>query len=127
LQTSRPALGSTQPPVQWVLCLSPGVNGRAVVLTTHSLLAPRSRRMSRAIPLHPLNTFQTCAIQLNYIENQRMRFGTIDCLTYCCSPTGYSRTHNHQQGASNDTNKTCNKLLICTSETTTLQHHTKYR
>jgi hypothetical protein len=51
--TSRPALGPTQPPGHWVPGLSRGSSGRGVVLTTHPLLAPRSRK-SRAIPLPPL-------------------------------------------------------------------------
>ena len=47
---SRPALGPTQLPVQWV----PGVKyGRGVLLTTHPLLVPWSWK-SRAIPLLPL-------------------------------------------------------------------------
>jgi hypothetical protein len=46
---SRPALGPTQLPVQWVPgILSPGVkSGRGMTLTTHAHLLPRSR-MSRS-------------------------------------------------------------------------------
>jgi hypothetical protein len=43
---------TTQPPVQWVPGLTRGYKSRGVVLTTHPLLAPRSRK-SRAIPLPP--------------------------------------------------------------------------
>jgi hypothetical protein len=41
---SRPALGPTQPPVQWApVVISPGVKrGRGVMLTTHPHLVPRS-------------------------------------------------------------------------------------
>jgi hypothetical protein len=48
--TSGTVLGPTQPPVQWVLGLSRVKSGRGVVLTTHPLLVPRSRK-DRAIPL----------------------------------------------------------------------------
>jgi hypothetical protein len=48
--TSRPALGHTQHPVQWVLSLSRGYSGQGVVMTTNHILAPRSR-MSKAITL----------------------------------------------------------------------------
>jgi len=41
---SRPVLRSTQPPVQWVPGLSPGVRCcRGVTLTPHPLLVPRSK------------------------------------------------------------------------------------
>jgi len=50
---SSPALGPTQPPVQWVPRLSPGEKrGRCVTLTPHPLLVPWSRK-SRAVPALP--------------------------------------------------------------------------
>jgi hypothetical protein len=58
---SRPALGPTQPPVQWVLGLSRDVeSGRGVTLTPHPLLVPRSKIKSRAIPLLSLSNFVSC-------------------------------------------------------------------
>jgi hypothetical protein len=52
---SRPALGPTQPPVQWVTgALSPGVKrGRGVMLTTHPLLVPRTRKRGSCTSSHP--------------------------------------------------------------------------
>jgi hypothetical protein len=51
---SRPALGPTQPPIQWVpRVLSPGVKrGRSVMLTTHPHLVPRLS-MSRSYTSSP--------------------------------------------------------------------------
>jgi hypothetical protein len=44
--TSRPALGVTQPPVQWVPGLSRGLRGRGVVLTTHPFQAEVKKEYS---------------------------------------------------------------------------------
>jgi hypothetical protein len=59
---SRPALGPTQPPVQWVpRVLSPGLKrGRVVTLITHPHLVPRSR-MSRSYTSSPPSPSMVCS------------------------------------------------------------------
>jgi hypothetical protein len=59
---SRPALGPTQPPTQWVPgVLSPGVKrGRGVMLTTHPHLVPRLR-MSRSYTSSPPCASMACS------------------------------------------------------------------
>jgi hypothetical protein len=59
---SRPALGPTQPPVQWVpRVLSPGVKRcRGVTLTTHPHLVPGSRVSRSYTPLPP-SVFMVCS------------------------------------------------------------------
>jgi hypothetical protein len=60
---SRPALGPTQPPVQWVLeVLSSGLKrGRGVTLTTHPHLVPRSRMSGVGDILHPPSAIMACS------------------------------------------------------------------
>ena len=56
---SRPALGLTQPHIQWYRVSFPGKSGRGVVVTTHPYLAPMSK--SRTIPLRPFWVFIACS------------------------------------------------------------------
>jgi hypothetical protein len=73
--TSRPTLGHTQLPVQWVPDFSQRKSGRGVVLTTHPLLAPRSREC-RVIPLLPLWVFESVTGYL-YLFIHASQTGTI--------------------------------------------------
>jgi hypothetical protein len=59
---SRPALGPTQLPVQWLpVVISPGVmRGRGVTLTTHPHLGPRLK-MSRSYTFSPPNASMACS------------------------------------------------------------------
>jgi hypothetical protein len=77
---SRPALGPTQPPVQWVLgFLSLGVKrGRGVTLTTYLHLVPRSWMSRSCTSCSPL-CFHRCVVGLLYLCM------TFSFCTYSCS------------------------------------------
>jgi hypothetical protein len=53
LTTTRPVMGSAQPPIQRLLgALSPRVNDLGLKLTTHLKLLPRLRKLDLYIRLH---------------------------------------------------------------------------
>jgi hypothetical protein len=90
---SRPALGPTQPPVQWVLgVLSPGVKrGRGVMLTTHPILVPRLRNSRSYTTCHPnaplwsvtgplfARCIRTSLTDFDSVYNQSMRLSWYVC------------------------------------------------
>jgi hypothetical protein len=61
---SRPALGPTQSPIQWVLgALSWGQGGRGVKLATHLYLVLRSRMLGATPPLPQYASMAWCSVK----------------------------------------------------------------
>jgi hypothetical protein len=85
----RPALGPTQPPVQWVpVVLSPGVkHGRGVMLTTHPCLVPMLR-MSRSYTSSPPCASMACS-GTAFIQDERTVFHLETCMFLLCLPLNY--------------------------------------
>jgi hypothetical protein len=54
---SRPALGPTRPPMQWIPCLSWGWSGQGVASATHLPSSAEVKERVSAIPLFPLWAF----------------------------------------------------------------------
>jgi hypothetical protein len=94
--SSRLALGSTQPPIQWISwALSPGYSDRGVKLTTPLHLVPRSRKCGS---IHPL------PIRLHGVVLNSLSTGST--LSYIRCPDGrseWSRGLRHEISSSTRT------------------------
>jgi hypothetical protein len=75
LTIMQPAIGSTQPPIQYVPgVLSPGVkSGRVVMLITHPLLVQRLRKRGAIPPLPPKRLSWHVAVQLYFTTKQSQK------------------------------------------------------
>jgi hypothetical protein len=84
---SRPALGITQPPVQWVPgVLSPGAKrGRDVIVTTHSHLVPKLS-MSRSYTSSPCRLYRGIILPLCIITMYINRLQGPQLIDYMCAP-----------------------------------------
>jgi len=77
--TSRPALGPSQPLVQWVPGLSRGQNGRGVVLTTHP---PSNAEIEGRVELYLYSTSGPLWSVLGW--NLPLHFTTGNLQIQCC-------------------------------------------
>jgi hypothetical protein len=73
LHPARPALGSTQPHIQWALGIfSQGYSGQGVALTTHPHLTPRLKKeySYTATPLGAFMAYSTMNFTVNFMFTQ---------------------------------------------------------
>jgi len=91
--TSRPTLGSNQPPIQKVNSL-PGVKGPGMMLTTHLRLAP-TLKMSIAIPLLPVYDFMALPLPVS------VKVAESEISTLVNTNDSYSDDHRSKRGRPN--------------------------
>ena len=105
---SKPVLGPTQHPIQWVPCLYRGKSGQGVALTNHPHLAPRLKTVELCRSHPVVLSIQLVKYLFTSYTTINIKIHTIKCYKFLVA-TCFGRPCYHHQA---NFNRSCASMIL---------------